>query len=198
MRQDVPLWWEEGVLCLIDQTVLPHQVKTCRCTSWGEVAEAIRTLKVRGAPAIGLAAAYGLALAARSQAGHPRPERLRQLRHAAAELRATRPTAINLAWALDRLLGVAEAAPDAADLAERLLDAAHALARADLDANRRIGAYGAALLPSGARVLTYCNTGMLATGGYGTAFGVLRRAHERGGRFTSSSARPAPSSRAPG
>lgn len=180
MRKDAPLWWEDGALWLIDQTVLPHQVRTCRCTSWQEVAEAIRTLKVRGAPAIGLAAAYGLALAARSEAGQARAERLRQVRSAAEGLRATRPTAVNLAWALHRLMGVAEATPDPAALGERLLEAAHALARADMDASRRIGGHGAALLPSGARVLTYCNTGMLATGGYGTALGVLRCAHEQG------------------
>ncbi len=181
MRKDASLWWEDGALWLIDQTALPQQVKTYRCTSWEEVADAIRTLRVRGAPAIGLAAAYGLALAARTQtAAGAGPEPLGQLRGAAAALRATRPTAVNLAWALDHLLGVAEATPDSAILAERLLEAAHALARADLDANRRIGEHGAALLRSGARVLTYCNTGMLATGGYGTAFGVLRRAHEQG------------------
>src|SRR5579884_1657373 len=154
MSTDAPLWWEDGALLLIDQTALPHEVRTLSCTSWEQVAEAIRTLRVRGAPAIGLAAAYGLALAARAGAS---------LEEAAAGLRATRPTAVNLAWALDRLLG-----------------AARELARADAEANRRIGRYGAALLPPGARVLTYCNTGMLATGGYGTALGVLRRAHEEG------------------
>lgn len=180
MKRDAPLWWEDGALWLIDQTALPHHVQTSQCTSWEEVADAIRTLRVRGAPAIGLAAAYGLALAARTQAPGAGPERLGALRAAAAALRATRPTAVNLAWALDHLLGVAEATEDPAILAERLLEAAHALARADLDANRRIGEHGAALLRSGARVLTYCNTGMLATGGYGTAFGVLRRAHELG------------------
>lgn len=180
MRADSPLWWEDGALWLIDQTVLPHQVKTCRCTSWQEVAEAIRTLKVRGAPAIGLAAAFGLALAAQAQAGEGRAERLQHLRRAATGLRDTRPTAVNLAWALNRLLSVAEATRDPAALPGRLLQAAHDLARADAGTNRRIGEHGAVLLPSGARVLTYCNTGMLATGGYGTAFGVLRHAHEQG------------------
>jgi methylthioribose-1-phosphate isomerase len=180
MSEDSPLWWEDGALSLIDQTVLPHHVTVRRCTTWEDVAEAIRALRVRGAPAIGLAAAYGLALAARSQPGQSRPERLRQLRSVAAGLRATRPTAVNLAWALDRLLDTAEATPDPEALAERLLEAAHTLARADREANRRIGEHGAGLLPSGARVLTYCNTGMLATGGYGTAFGVLRSAHEQG------------------
>jgi methylthioribose-1-phosphate isomerase len=136
------------------------------------VAEAIRGLCVRGAPAIGLAAAYGLVLAAATDGG--------TLRQAAAGLRAARPTAVNLAWAIDQMLRVAEGSDDPAALPRRLLEAADALARADVDANRRIGEHGAALIPHGARVLTYCNTGMLATAGYGTAFGVLRRAHEQG------------------
>jgi len=180
MEVDAPLWWEDGALCLLDQTGLPHDVRTVRCTSWEEVAEAIRALRIRGAPAIGLAAAYGLVLAARAQARHPSREPVEDLRRVAEALRATRPTAVNLAWALDRMLTVAGGSPDAAGLPQRLLEAAEALARADVDTNRRIGEHGAALLSAGARVLTYCNTGMLATAGYGTAFGVLRRAHEQG------------------
>ena len=180
MELDAPLWWEDGALCLLDQTGLPHDVRTIRCTSWEEVAEAIRALRVRGAPAIGIAAAYGLVLAAQTQARHPSTEPLEALRRAAAALRATRPTAVNLAWALDRMLAVAGGSGDAAELPQRLLAAADALARADVETNRRIGEHGAALLSRGARVLTYCNTGMLATGGYGTAFGVLRWAHEQG------------------
>ena len=172
MTIEAPLWWEDGALCLLDQTRLPHEVRTVRCTSWEEVAEAIRGLRVRGAPAIGLAAAYGLVLAAATDAG--------TLRQAAAGLRAARPTAVNLAWAIDQMLRVAEGSEDPAALPRRLLEAADALARADVDTNRRIGEHGAALIPHGARVLTYCNTGMLATAGYGTAFGVLRRAHEQG------------------
>jgi methylthioribose-1-phosphate isomerase len=180
MTTEVPLWWEDGALSLIDQTALPHEVRTRRCITWEDVAEAIRALRVRGAPAIGLAAAYGLALAAAQDAHGSPTERLARLRVAAAGLRATRPTAVNLAWALDRLLTAAEAVPDSDRLPERLLDEAHALARADLAINRRLAAHGAALFPDGANVLTYCNTGMLATGGWGTAFGVLRQAHEAG------------------
>jgi len=112
---DAPLWWDDGALCLLDQTGLPHEVRTIRCTSWEEVAEAIRRLRVRGAPAIGVAAAYGLVLAAAVDA--------RALRQAAAGLRAARPTAVNLAWAIDRMLRVAEDAADPAALPRRLLDA---------------------------------------------------------------------------
>jgi len=181
MSVDAPLWWEDGALCLLDQTRLPHEVRTVRCTSWEEVADAIRTLRVRGAPAIGVTAAYGLVLAARATAQRPARDALEAVRGAASTLRRARPTAVNLGWALDHMLAVAEApeaSPEAPALAERLLAAAHALARADVESNRRIGEHGAQLIATGARVLTYCNTGMLATAGYGTAFGVIRRAHE--------------------
>lgn len=181
MSVDAPLWWEDGALCLLDQTRLPHEVRTVRCTSWEEVAEAIRALKIRGAPAIGVAAAYGLALAAREAAPRPDQDALDALRRAGSDLRRARPTAVNLGWALDHMLAVAESPASSADapaLPERLLEAAHALARADVENNRKIGEHGARLIATGARVLTYCNTGMLATAGYGTAFGVLRRAHE--------------------
>lgn len=190
MSVDAPLWWEDGALCLLDQTRLPHEVRTVRCTSWEEVADAIRTLRVRGAPAIGVAAAYGLVLAARAAAARPNQNALDALLGAASGLRGARPTAVNLGWALDHMLGVAEAAPEAPSpkpsqvpahlppLPERLLEAAHALARADVESNRRIGEHGARLIAAGATVMTYCNTGMLATAGYGTAFGVIRRAHE--------------------
>jgi methylthioribose-1-phosphate isomerase len=180
MTSDAPLWWDDQALDLIDQTALPHEVRIYRCTSWRDVADAIRTLRVRGAPAIGLAAAYGMALAACEVAGRPREEMLRYLRDAAVALRATRPTAVNLGWAVDRMLRAAEASADPRTLSEQLVEAAQDLARADADANRRMSQHGAGLLAPGARVLTYCNTGMLATGGYGTAFGVLRRAHEQG------------------
>jgi methylthioribose-1-phosphate isomerase len=180
MSTEAPLWWEDGAVSLIDQTALPREVRIRRCTTWEDVAEAIRTLRVRGAPALGVAAAYGLALAAAQDAGGSRSERLARLRVAAAGLRATRPTAVNLAWALDRLLAAADATSDPERLPERLLAEAHAVARADIAINRRMAAHGAALFPDGAAVLTYCNTGMLATGGWGTAFGVLRQAHEDG------------------
>ena len=179
MSADASLWWEDGALFLLDQTALPHEIRIRRCARWEDVADAIRTLQVRGAPAIGLAAAYGMVLAAR-QHGGVGPDGQRDLvREAAHTLSTTRPTAVNLAWALDRLLRVMDGSGPGT-LPDRLLAAANGMARADSEANRRIGRYGADLLSQGASVLTYCNTGMLATGGYGTAFGVLRAAHERG------------------
>jgi methylthioribose-1-phosphate isomerase len=179
MSADAPLWWENGALFLLDQTGLPHETRIRRCTSWENIAEAIRTLQVRGAPAIGLAAAYGIVLAARQYADLGADGQRDRVRDAAKTLRGARPTAVNLGWAVDRLLAATEG-PGPGALADRLLSAADAMARDDVEANRRIGRHGADLLSAGASVLTYCNTGMLATGGYGTAFGVLRAAHERG------------------
>lgn len=140
------------------------------------VAEAIRRLQVRGAPLIGIAAAYALALVAHQ---HPHPT-LTTLGTAADILRATRPTAVNLAWALDRMLTVAQGAPDAHALRRALADEACRIHQEDIAANQRIGDAGAALLPPDCTVLTHCNAGSLATGGYGTALGVIRAAHSGG------------------
>ena len=155
-----PLRWEDGELLVLDQRWLPDEETWIRCSSASEVAECIRSMAVRGAPAIGLAAAYGVALAAR--AGED-PQ-------AAAELlRGTRPTAVNLAWAVDRVTG----AENPLALAERL----HGEQR---ETDRRISELGAERFAEGDRALTHCNTGPLATGGFGTAGGVLRAAWERG------------------
>jgi methylthioribose-1-phosphate isomerase len=150
-----PLRFEDGALLVLDQRALPEAERWIRCESVEQVADCIRTLAVRGAPAIGLAAAYALALA--------------EDRDAAAELlRSTRPTAVNLAWALEQC----RAAPDA-------LEAARRLHREQLEADRRLAELGAELFPEGTRALTHCNTGALATGGFGTACGVLLAAWER-------------------
>jgi methylthioribose-1-phosphate isomerase len=151
-----PLRFEGGALLVLDQRALPAEERWIRCETVDQVADCIRTLAVRGAPAIGLAAAYALALA------HDRA--------AAAELLlSTRPTAVNLAWALEQC----REAPDA-------LEAARRLHREQHEADRRLAELGAELFGDGTRALTHCNTGALATGGYGTACGVLRAAWERG------------------
>ena len=155
-----PIRWRDGVLELLDQRLLPGEEAWLHCSEPGQVAESIRTLAVRGAPAIGIAAAYGLALAA---------ARGEDLGQAARLLGDTRPTAVNLRWALDRVLAAGD------PLAE-----AHAIAREQVEADRRIGEHGADLFAPGDRVLTHCNTGALATGGRGTAAGVLRSAWESG------------------
>jgi len=151
-------------------------------TRWRDVADAIRTLVVRGAPAIGCAAAFGVVLAAR-QSGAPDGEGLvADLEEAIKGLAATRPTAVNLFWALDRMRGVAEAhrALPVPALRERLLGEAQAILDEDLAGNKALGAHGAALVPQRARILTHCNAGALATAGFGTALGVIRAAHEHG------------------
>jgi methylthioribose-1-phosphate isomerase len=155
-----PLRWEDGALLVLDQRRLPAEEAWVRCRTAAEVAECIRSMAVRGAPAIGIAAAYGIALAARAGA---------DLEAAAALLRDTRPTAANLGWAVDR----AVKAKDPLAMAERL----H---REQVEADRRLAELGAERFADGDRALTHCNTGPLATGGYGTAGGVLRAAWERG------------------
>ena len=151
-----PLRFEDGALLVLDQRALPGEERWIRCSRPEEVADCIRTLAVRGAPAIGIAAAYGLALA--------------DDREAATELlRATRPTAVNLAWALEQCRD----APDVLATARRLHSEQHA-------ADRRLAELGAELFADDTRALTHCNTGALATGGYGTACAVLRSAWEHG------------------
>lgn len=172
-----PVFWEGDHLVLLDQTKLPWEERWVEARSWEEVAEAIKELRVRGAPAIGIAAGYGLALAAlRPKPGHSPKEEV----HEALEgLGETRPTAVNLFWTLERMRKVAQAAPEE-DLFAALLSEAQRIHEEDIAANRRMGELGAALLPQDARVLTICNTGALATGGYGTALGVIRSAWAQG------------------
>jgi methylthioribose-1-phosphate isomerase len=173
-------WLPEGRVRYLDQTLLPQREVWKETSDYREIAEAIRRLEVRGAPLIGIAAAYGLALAA--CAGEP-------IEAAAAELRATRPTAVNLAWALDRCL---RGVDGAADMRAGLIKEALSIHDEDVEANLRMGGHGASLLPQGATVLTHCNAGALATGGYGTALGVVRRAYSDGrlGRVVATETRP--------
>ena len=177
-----PLRWDGQVLVLIDQTRLPAQEVERVCATWPEVADAIRRLVVRGAPAIGVAAAFGVVLAARASRATNHAALLADLEEAIKGLAATRPTAVNLFWALDRMRRVVVAGADVppARLPDRLLEEAQAILSEDLAANRAMGVHGAALVPDGARLLTHCNAGALATAGYGTALGVIRAAHEQG------------------
>jgi methylthioribose-1-phosphate isomerase len=160
-----PIVWTREQLRLLDQRVLPQSEQYLECRSAQDVAAAIHDMAVRGAPAIGIAAAYGLVLAVRADAG--------AFDRAFAVLAASRPTAVNLRWALERMRGIW--------LASRTADALETEAvrihDEDLAQNLRIGEFGAVLMPSGARVITHCNTGALATGGHGTALGVIRSAH---------------------
>ena len=177
---------EHDAVRLIDQTVLPADFRYVDCRTVGEVADAIRRMVVRGAPAIGVTAAFGMVLGAREYTGADATDLLVHLERVADQLKATRPTAVNLAWAVDRLLGVARTTAGAggADAVARaraeLEQTARAMADADIVTNRRMGAHGAGLVPEGAQVLTHCNTGSLATVEYGTALGVIRAAAEAG------------------
>ena len=166
-----PIRWSDDELLLLDQTLLPEREVWLHCRRPEDVAEAIRRLSVRGAPAIGVAAAYGLVLGAGDFA-------------AAYELLlATRPTAVNLRWALDQGRAIHERSVEAGEpeaLRERLLEWARDLHREDIAANRRIGTFGRELFEEGDRVLTHCNAGALATAGYGTAIGVVEAAWSAG------------------
>lgn len=169
-----PIRWQDDHVVILDQTLLPDREEYRQCRGVTEIAEAIRALRVRGAPLIGIAAAYGIALAAPGDPGGA----LGRVEQAAELLRATRPTARNLFWAIDRMVARArEGASGEALRAEAL-----AIHGEDAETCRRIGAHGAELLKDGARVLTICNTGALATGGSGTALGVIRAAHAAGQR----------------
>ena len=177
-----PVRWADERLVLIDQRARPVREVERLYARWEDVAEAIRSLAVRGAPAIGVAAAFGVVLAARQSRANTFDELFADLEVATKGLAATRPTAVNLFWALDRMRRTAEAmrgaTPDA--VRGRLLIEAQAILDEDIAANRAMGEHGSALVPDHARVLTHCNAGALATAGFGTALGVIRAAHAKG------------------
>ena len=179
------LWWAGDALQMIDQTKLPLEEVVLTLRDHEEVAQAIARMQVRGAPAIGVTAAYGMALAALRSPASSVAALLADLKTAAAELRATRPTAVNLGWAVARMAAEAErlAERGVAAVREGLLAEAQRMATEDEEANRRMGRHGAELVPDGANILTHCNAGALATVAYGTALGVVRAAHEQGKRI---------------
>jgi methylthioribose-1-phosphate isomerase len=167
-----PIRWEDASVVLLDQTRLPQEETYLKCDRVDQIAEAICSLRVRGAPLIGIAAAYGLALAAHAGDGSVEA----RVGRAAGTLRATRPTARNLFWAIDRMVARAEAG----GTADELLREARAIHEEDTETCRAIGDHGAPLIPRGATVLTICNAGSLATGGIGTSLAIIRRAFASG------------------
>jgi methylthioribose-1-phosphate isomerase len=177
-----PILFENGVLKMIDQRLLPTEELWLAYTDFLEVAEAIRSMVVRGAPAIGVAAAFGAALGARDIIAASFEEFMAEFEQVCAVLAATRPTAVNLFWALERMQACARAHAQlaGADLKARLLAEAVEIAAEDERLNRTMGKNGEPLIPDGGRILTHCNAGALATGGYGTALGVIRAAVEAG------------------
>src|SRR5437879_915499 len=176
-------WTPSGAVRIVDQRALPEAHIERDLESVAAMAEAIRTLQVRGAPLIGIAAAMGLVAGLRDERGAPRERFLARVEELAAPLAAARPTAVNLRWALDRMRRVAAQAPgDGAALWDRLKSEATAIWEEDRAMCRRIGEAGLALVPDGATVLTHCNAGALATGGIGTALAPVYLAHEAGRR----------------
>ena len=177
-----PILFENGKLLLLDQRLLPVEEVWLEYTDYREIAEAIRSMVVRGAPAIGVTAAFGAALGAREISSGDFDGFFAEFEQVCALLGATRPTAVNLFWALQRMKDCARAnrSLPLAELKARLLAEALEMAAEDERINRAMGGHGAALIPDGARVLTHCNAGALATAGYGTALGVIRAAVEAG------------------
>lgn len=174
--------WIDGVVRMLDQRLLPHQTVYADYTDYREVATAIKDMVIRGAPALGAAAGYGLALAAAHSQAEDVTTLRAELESAASVLRAARPTAVNLFWGIERVLRRAAdpslATPDG--IRRATLDEAHAIADEDAQANRQMGLNALPLIPDIATVVHHCNTGTLATVEYGTALGVIRAAHEHG------------------
>ncbi|MEM2811668.1 MAG: S-methyl-5-thioribose-1-phosphate isomerase, partial [Candidatus Bathyarchaeia archaeon] len=173
--------WENGVVVTIDQTMLPHKEEWIKLRSCNEVATAIKEMRVRGAPLIGVMAAYGLALTAYHSKARSVEELLREIELSANMLKETRPTAVNLFWAIDRILNkVKSSTGGVEELRHIVIEEAQRIADEDVEVNKRIGEYGSELLEDGDTVLTHCNAGRLATVDYGTALSIIRVAWEKG------------------
>jgi len=176
--------WHNGTVKTIDQTKLPNETVFIKMGNCEDVAEAIRTMKIRGAPLLGAAAAFALALTAQNSKAKSKEQLLDELEEAAETIRRTRPTAVNLFWALDRILDKAKAySGNTEDLAAFVVEEAKKIADEDAAENRLIGKFGAELVADGDVILTHCNAGALATVEYGTALGVVRAAWEQGKRI---------------
>ncbi len=173
--------WRDGVVVTIDQTRLPNKTLFLKMRKCEEVASAIKEMRMRGAPLIGVAAAYGLALMAYHSKVEKREELMRQIEESAKVLKETRPTAANLFWAVDRILKKArETSGDAKAVAKVVVDEARRMADEDVEVNRKIGEHGSKLIDHRDVILTHCNAGSLATVDYGTALGIVRNAWEQG------------------
>jgi len=177
------VFWENNELKMIDQRILPARFEVVSYRGHKETAQAITDMVVRGAPAIGAAAAFGLALAGYESASTSTDSLLADLRAASAVLKSARPTAVNLAWAVDRLMNTAEKVKDkknADQMRLLILEEAQKLADEDVEINKRMAEHGATLINDGDTIIHHCNTGALATVDWGTALGVIRTAHEQG------------------
>ena len=178
-----PIQWEDGVLKLLDQTRLPLEQVTVEVSDYRQAVVAIRDMQVRGAPAIGVTAAYAVALAAAEIPACGKDQFMERLGEACSHIVQARPTAVNLQWAVTRMVRVAQAEPDLSRMKETLLAEAQRIQQEDEAINRRMGELGRDLIPDGGSVLTHCNAGALATAAFGTAVGVIRAGWESGKRF---------------
>jgi methylthioribose-1-phosphate isomerase len=176
--------WKNDSVVFIDQTKLPNKLVYVRCKDYKEVADVIRKLVVRGAPAIGVSAAFGLVLAAQQSNAKTLTELMTDLDNAFKVLHTTRPTAVNLFWALERVMAKGMQAKTVQEAKRAVLDEALKMAEEDVETNRKIGGHGLKLFKDGDMVLTHCNAGSLATVAYGTALGVIRAARESGKRLS--------------
>ena len=176
------IWWEDGLVKMIDQTLLPEELKILQCSDVDQVWEAIKMLRVRGAPALGVAAAYGVVLGLKQATGEDLKSFDARLENVSDYLATSRPTAVNLFWALDRMKSTREACPEktAEAVWKRLLEEAERIREEDEETCRAIGEHGQSLIPENGTVLTHCNAGSLATAGIGTALGVIYAAHWAG------------------
>jgi len=173
--------WRDGVVVTIDQTKLPNELVFLKMEKCSDVASTIENMKLRGAPLIGVAAAYGLALTAFHSKAKKKEDLMKEIEDSAEILRKTRPTAVNLFWAIDRIVKKARGASgDAKAVAKAVVEEVQKMADEDVEVNHKLGEYGAELIDEGDVVLTHCNAGSLATVDYGTALGVIRAAWDQG------------------
>ena len=172
--------WKDKSVVMIDQTKLPDELIFVTYTDYNEVANAIRTLVIRGAPAIGVAGAFGLALAALQSKATTKEDMIKDLEQAKKILFETRPTAVNLAWGLNKMMDVTKDCQNINEIKESIVDAATSLAEDDVKINKAMGKNGAELFDNNDTIMTHCNAGALATVAYGTALGVVRAIKESG------------------
>ena len=172
--------WKNNSVVMIDQTKLPNKLAFVKYEDYKDVANAIRTLVVRGAPAIGVSGAFGLALAALQSRAKTKEKLLEDLEKARKVLFETRPTAVNLAWGLDKIMKVAKEGKDVSTIKKSIIETAKKMAEEDVQTNMKMGRYGVELFENNDTIMTHCNAGALATVGYGTALGVIRATKESG------------------
>ena len=184
MNEIRPIEWANGTLRLLDQTRLPSEEVIVEAHGYLEAVNAIKTMQVRGAPAIGVTAAYAVAMAARDLDITDKTAFMQQLEGAGTTIKAARPTAVNLMWAVDRMVGIANSEADTNSIKQRLLTEAITMEKEDEVINRQMGDHGKDLIPEGGSVLTHCNAGALATAAFGTAVGVIRANWENGKHFS--------------